>query len=272
MSKKETLKKTIALFLGLFLFYIILSQAVARIPLSASWNKTLDLIVKGIVSIGSIMAVILFLGIDLAQTTAQTFLKATFLVGGFFWLFIGLNFFLSKNEVDQTAFSIENIGMLVFYFVYALLVGLVEEALCRGVLLTGLCLAFKNRRYGYQEALAISSGIFSSWHLVNLLARPSLIWATLAQIVFAFAAGLYFGAVFLRTKNLWATAFLHAMFDFGVYAWLPFSSKARESLEEDSSYMKVLLYVFLALLLAGAALILIRKTKRQEMDDLWKET
>lgn len=78
-----------------------------------------------------------------------------------------------------------------------------EEIFFRGFLLRWL--ATRNVR----RAILISSGVFSLFHLVNLVqARPALI---LWQVVYAFAAGLAYGAYTIQQGSLVPCIVSHAL-------------------------------------------------------------
>lgn len=78
-----------------------------------------------------------------------------------------------------------------------------EEIFFRGFLLRWL--ATRNVRWG----ILVSSGVFSLFHLVNLVqARPALI---LWQVVYAFAAGLAYGAYTIQHGSLVPCIVSHAL-------------------------------------------------------------
>jgi hypothetical protein len=96
---------------------------------------------------------------------------------------------------------------VLFFVILACLIGFVEEAFFRGLLLQALA------PRGLWKAAVLSSIIFGVLHLLNLLfgADPA---ATLIQTVYATAMGFGFAAVTLRTGSLWPLVAIHAAIDF----------------------------------------------------------
>lgn len=78
-------------------------------------------------------------------------------------------------------------------FSTAILVPVMEEFAFRGVLFSAL------RKYGAGFAVFASALVFGLVHL------------DFSNVVFAFIAGLVFGFLYERTRNLWVTIFIHAL-------------------------------------------------------------
>ncbi len=91
--------------------------------------------------------------------------------------------------------------VVVLVALFALLNGLREEALFRGVILQALL------SYGELRAAALSA----LFHLANLLIFPS--WLVLAQAFEVFLFGFGFAACRLRTNTIWPLIILHACSD-----------------------------------------------------------
>ncbi|WP_386681964.1 CPBP family intramembrane glutamic endopeptidase [Loktanella sp. R86503] len=89
----------------------------------------------------------------------------------------------------------------------ALLVGLFEELLFRGVLLHGL-----QSRISAGWAIVASGTIFGLFHGVNALAGQDLT-ITAIQIAGAAGLGLFFGAVTVQARSIWPAVALHALWD-----------------------------------------------------------
>jgi membrane protease YdiL (CAAX protease family) len=93
-------------------------------------------------------------------------------------------------------------------------IGLSEELLVRGVILGMLLLKWGNTKKGIYISVIVSSAIFGSGHICNLIANPSFLVATLSQIVYATSIGIFFAACVLRSKTIWPMIIFHAAFDF----------------------------------------------------------
>lgn len=99
------------------------------------------------------------------------------------------------------------------FTVNCLFVGLFEEIVFRGVILPLVLRQCKNTRVGVFLALLISSALFGAVHLVNIFSNP--VGAVILQIGYSFLIGLMCGMVMLLTRNVFACAFLHALYNFG---------------------------------------------------------
>lgn len=95
-------------------------------------------------------------------------------------------------------------------------VGVFEEVLFRGVLLGGLLSRFGGTRNGVVVAALVSSVVFGAVHVVSSAGATDAL--TLAQMLLktvqAGSIGLISAAVYVRTRNIWGVAALHALADF----------------------------------------------------------
>lgn len=90
--------------------------------------------------------------------------------------------------------------------IYMLCVGIFEELLTRGVLFNSMKLKWGTDTKGTLKAAIISSILFGTMHLLNLIESPDLILATLSQFIYATLFGIFFCGVYMKTKNLWSVA------------------------------------------------------------------
>ena len=92
--------------------------------------------------------------------------------------------------------------------VLCLLVGLAEEYIFRGLLVSLFLKLFHNNVLG---AVLGSSIMFGLIHTMNLKSMP--IGYVSGQVIFAAAIGLLFGTIYVKTKNLSIVILLHALRD-----------------------------------------------------------
>lgn len=102
--------------------------------------------------------------------------------------------------------------MLGLLLVNTTLVGLSEETMFRGVLLSAL-----NERLGLRPAIAVSTVGFGIVHVLNVFLTGSLAIAV-AQACAAMASGLLLVAIRLRSGSLWPAVAYHAVWDFVTFA------------------------------------------------------
>lgn len=111
---------------------------------------------------------------------------------------IGLTPFDNKPTIWRVA--VEGI-------VYYIGVGIMEELYLRGLLQNIIEKWFGERKNATLYAILIASVLFGLGHIFGALEQP--IVTILAKTVWATALGVYFGAIYVKTKNLWVPIILH---------------------------------------------------------------
>lgn len=98
-------------------------------------------------------------------------------------------------------------GNALLFFILAMLVGFIEEAYFRGMMLRALLVK------GPWLAAIISSVLFGGLHLLHLIEGQNLA-ATLVQVASAMALGFLFAAVALHTQSILPLIVIHGLTDF----------------------------------------------------------
>lgn len=89
--------------------------------------------------------------------------------------------------------------------------GIFEEIFFRGIVISYLMKFFRNSKY-ILTVVIVSALIFGIIHLFNgLLGAP--LDVTIFQFFYSFAMAVLFGAVYLRTGNIWVPIILHSLTD-----------------------------------------------------------
>ena len=116
---------------------------------------------------------------------------------------------------------------------------------------------------GAYATSAFSGAIFGILHLFNLFGsnNPS---AIIIQAVAAAATGFFFGAVYLRCRNLWAMMVLHAFNDFAVMLKEGLLSEGTIRSALDAHSVKVLAG---AVLYIGIGIFLLRSEKMSYIEN-----
>lgn len=104
--------------------------------------------------------------------------------------------------------------LFVLFGLSAIIVGMVEEFLFRGVFLPLIFSAHKHRKHAIYIALLLSSVIFALMHYINLFKAGNSFEKITSQVIFAFFIGLFFAGLFLRTGNILLTGIYHGLFNF----------------------------------------------------------
>lgn len=92
-----------------------------------------------------------------------------------------------------------------------LFVGLSEETMFRGVMLSGL-----RTRLGLRPAVAISTVVFGVVHVLNVFLTGDLVLAV-AQSFAAMASGVLLAAIRIRTGSLWPAIGYHTVWNFATF-------------------------------------------------------
>lgn len=142
--------------------------------------------------------------------------------------------------------------VLIEGIIYYMGVAIVEELYVRGLLLNlieKICYKNKNNTI---VAIILSSIIFGLGHIFGVLGQPILIIIT--KVVWTIALGLYFGAIYKKTNNLWLPIILHFIID---VCALPYCFTTM------TTYPSISLYIILpTYLLLGIYSFYIMKRKR----------
>lgn len=159
---------------------------------------------------------------------------------------------------------------LLMIFAAALMFGFYEEVLMRGFLVGHMMRHWQNDPRRIAKTVLVSSLFFGLIHLGNLIYGDVL--GTLLQVIYSAAAGVFFAAVYLRTKNLWTVIILHTGVDFS--AFYPAIFAAPGSFPENSGGSGgIWLYLLIRLLVTvtsiACGLFLLRKKKAEEIQRMW---
>lgn len=95
---------------------------------------------------------------------------------------------------------------LFFALAAVVILAFQTELMYRGLLLNILMEGWGHNRRGIWRALLFSSAIFSIFGALSYLATSKSLLVTLAMFSASFSVHLFFGALYLRSGNLWATA------------------------------------------------------------------
>ena len=97
--------------------------------------------------------------------------------------------------------------VIVEGIVYYIGVGIMEELYLRGLLQNIIEKWFGKRKNATLYAILIASALFGLGHVFGALGQP--IVTIIVKTVWAAALGVYFGAVYVKSKNLWVPIILH---------------------------------------------------------------
>ena len=145
--------------------------------------------------------------------------------------------------------------------------GLFEETLCRGLILKTLLKKMGDTKKGVIAACVISAALFGAAHLVNLTWMDPL--SVIPTVFYATAGGIFFGAIYLRTKTLIAPILLHGIMNVSSQVFDAFTSpdfiSQRDAVITIDITETVVMTLILVLVFLVPAFILLRKVKPAEI-------
>lgn len=101
--------------------------------------------------------------------------------------------------------------MIVEGIVYYIGIAIMEELYLRGLLQSIIEIWFGKRKNATLYAILIASVLFGVVHIFGSLGQPMII--VIAKTVWATALCVCFGAVYVKSKNLWVPIALHFIVD-----------------------------------------------------------
>ena len=105
-------------------------------------------------------------------------------------------------------------NVVIIFILMNFFIGLSEELLVRGVILSVLLTKWGNTKEGIYYSVIVSSVIFGAAHLGNIIGNTGFLVATLSQVVYSTLIGVFFAACVLRSQAIWPAIIIHAAIDF----------------------------------------------------------
>ena len=241
-----------ALYLAsMFLFAVIFNVDLINIEFTIKFYAT-SVLGKIVLTVFTIFILVAFKMQSVMKPMSKGLIKGFVL--GWFFIFGGILLFFGNLDLSRIG-SIEQGKwlLLLFLAIETLLAGISEEFLCRGFLYNIIFNRFKN----VKKTVFISSFIFGIIHLINLIHQPII--STLVQVVYAFAFGVLFAAIYVRCKNIWVVVLLHGFWNFCVSA-APQVLTPPDVIAENGIAAQIPLFVLSAFTVC-LGLFLIRKKK-----------
>lgn len=128
--------------------------------------------------------------------------------------------------------------VLIEGFIYYIGVAIIEELYIRGLLLNIIEKMFSKNKNATLYAVVISSVVFGIGHVFGTLGSSLL--TIICKVVWTIGLGIYLGAIYKKTNNLWVPIILHAVIDF--CAW-PFCYSTIPPYPEVSLWILLISYI-----------------------------
>ncbi len=123
-------------------------------------------------------------------------------------IIIAIAFCVGLSPLDNKPTALRVIVEGIIYYIG---VAILEEVYLRGLLQNIIEKWFDKRKNATLYAVIITSFLFGVGHIVGALEQP--LFTIIAKTIWATALGIYFGAVYIKTRNLWVPVILHFVVD-----------------------------------------------------------
>ena len=218
MEKKMSWIKCIAGILISFIFYLFVSEIILSLflPVEVLGNLYLAYGIKSFIcALFFIFIVIAFGHKNRIGFTFKSFGKG-FVVGAAMTVVSVVAFVVSLiwGFRDYGGPSIDTTSIITYVVALFFGAGICEEFLTRAITMNFLRSALGNTKKGTILAIILSSLPFGLLHLINLGSGDVI--GTMGQILYAIGFGILLGAMYVRSKNIWANVVIHFIFDLGL--------------------------------------------------------
>lgn len=258
--KSENLRKWVTIILvmlvGDIFIIVLLPKLIAWLfsqmgyPLNSENNVTRYLMGIGVRTFGFILFLLLMKKYDMLKRYRFKLNRKDILISWMFFIYIAVNI----QMVSLKGVPAINVVLMILD---CFMVGLYEETIFRGFVLSLLLKGGIERRKQTIFAVVISSVAFGLMHLSNLSKTPLI--PVLYQVVYATIIGIAFSAILLRTNwNLMWCITLHTLYDIAD-GFGDFITKVEKAIPQKIELLPYVfsLLTFFPLLLYG--LFLLRK-------------
>lgn len=144
--------------------------------------------------------------------------------------------------------------VLVEGFIYNICVGFIEELYLRGLLLNIIEKLFGKQRRATLWAVIISSVFFGFGHIFGALKDAPLL--IISKVVWTTCLGIYFGAIYKKSGNLWVPIILHALINFAAVSTCYSTSDSFSTVS-----LVIILAVYVLLGVYGIAILTVEKKR-----------
>ena len=214
MNRKSDEKSITVYFLKMVIVFLIIntlvmisSTIIASSSLFSRYGE--DIIVEVFYSILVLIVMLLFNNSYVFTDKKEGFWKSVTLAVPMLVVSF-INF--GTGIVEAQSASLDK---LLNVLILSIFVGIAEEFLCRGWLQNEFIERFSHNKKEIVISIILSSFVFGSIHFTNIIDQTIL--ETILQVINAISLGMLLGAIYYKTKNIWAVIFLHAFYDFAIF-------------------------------------------------------
>jgi hypothetical protein len=210
MMKKINYWVTLSLILSAIVVMVILQVLNITYSSDETVNKLLTAIIPRLVCGVVFIVIIFFFDRDILLIKRGLAKKLLWCIPCFVVAVVNFPF----SALISGSATIERADLIPLFALYCVAVGIMEEAVFRGLIQRIIQERLNQNRHRTLITVALSSAIFAVIHFMNLLEGAD-VGSTFLQVGYSFLIGGMLGTVLIKTENLWVCVILHALFDFG---------------------------------------------------------
>lgn len=163
--------------------------------------------------------------------------------------------------VNEDNVELKNALEIVEFVSFTLFVGMTEEFVYRGIITDSLLAKYDETGKGLARAMIVSGLIFGLAHFTNLVGADD-VFDVIQQVIQMCFAGALLAAIYFRSRCIWSTVFIHALFDFALYSACGMFA-GRTIGNQGQKDAKILVNVIIVALYLLVTLFLLRRKKRE---------
>ncbi len=203
------------------------------------WTLMLNFVIIGIVAFLTVKYLCPSWRLGLNKHGLLTGLKKYGIAGIVVGIVSGIAFYIGLRPFDYkpTIWKVLVEG-IIYYFGVAF----VEELYVRGFLLNLVEKLLAKNKNKTIIAVILSSAMFGLGHIFGTLGQPLLV--IIAKVIWTISMGMYFGAIYKKTDNLWLPIILHFIIDICA---LPYCFTTMQGYSNVSLYIILPAYIILGI-------------------------
>ena len=262
MNQQNKKKNLLLLIIKILILFLITDFIVSRVP--ALMTRAVNTGKYGLYFIVELFAALVVFIVLLLSKNSYIFtekkekiIKSIFL-GLPILLISGLMLTFNLPEIFNPSLNLSNV---ITWILFCISSGIYEEFLCRGWVLNEFVEQYGKTRGQVITSIFISSLIFGVMHISNIWIGGQTVVETIFQIVQATAAGVLFGSIYYRSKNIWSVVFLHSFYDFTIMLGSVNALKDCHSVNETFTVSSIVFTITISLIYLLYSAIILRKSK-----------
>ena len=163
---------------------------------------------------------------------------------------------------------VKGVDMWLVAILNSLNAGIFEELMFRA----GICSLLMRKWYkspkGIWASVILSAVLFGLMHIVNTSVTDGMTAQIIWQTVYATAIGMFFAAVFVRTRNVWGCMIAHALYDLSGLMFM--AGEIGAELTREVSMVDTIYNSLFVVVCIICTLWLLRPSKLKEVTENWK--